>query len=94
MLLLPKKTQKSERDDAAYPQQAPYKQHVGQGCDVSYPEDFQWRLCLWILSLTELLNLSIVLLDRDRHLCDLLEHRTECRRREQFREIWFGACAK
>jgi hypothetical protein len=35
--------------------------------------------CIRILSLTELLDLSIVLLDLDRHLRDLSEHRTKRR---------------
>lgn len=39
--------------------------------------DLQQRLCLRVLCLGQLPNLSIVVLDLDRHLCDLFEHRTE-----------------
>lgn len=40
--------------------------------------DLQQNLCLWILSLAELLDLTVVLLDLKRHLSDLFEHGTEC----------------
>ena len=39
--------------------------------------NLQQGLCLRILGLAELLDLSVVLLDLDRYLRDLLEHRTE-----------------
>jgi hypothetical protein len=55
----------------------PQGQHIGQSRDVTNTVDLQQCLCLRIRRLSELLNLSIVLLDLDRHLCDLLEHWTK-----------------
>lgn len=40
--------------------------------------DLQQSLSLWILRLAKLLDLTIVLLDLERHLCDLFDHGTEC----------------
>jgi hypothetical protein len=40
--------------------------------------DLQQSLCLWILCLAELLDLTVVLLDLKRHLCDLFDHGAEC----------------
>jgi hypothetical protein len=45
--------------------------------------DLQQRLCLRVLRLGQLLDLSIVLLDFDRHLRDPFEHGTE-----RLRETW------
>jgi hypothetical protein len=52
-------------------------QHIGKSRDVAHTEDLQQCLCLRLFGLSELLNLPIVLLDLDRHLRDLFEHRTE-----------------
>ena len=40
--------------------------------------DLQKSLCLWILCLSKLLDLTVVRLDLERHLSDLLEHWAEC----------------
>ena len=49
-------------------------QHERRSRKVAYAVDLQQRLCLWILRLPELLDLPIVLLDLERHLCDLLDN--------------------
>ena len=53
------------------------RQHEGQGGEVADAMNLQQRLRLRILGLAELLDLPVVLLDLDRHLRDLLKHRTE-----------------
>ena len=52
-------------------------QYEGQGGEVADAVNLQQRLRLWILGLAELLDLPIVLLDLQRHVRDLLKHRTE-----------------
>src|SRR5271163_1042305 len=53
------------------------RQHEGQGGEVADAVNLQQRLRLRILGLAELLDLPVVLLDLDCHLCDLLEYGTE-----------------
>ena len=53
------------------------RQHEGQGGEMADAVNLQQRLRLRILGLAELLDLPVVLLDLDRYLRDLLEHRTE-----------------
>ena len=60
--------------------------------------DLQQNLCLWILYLAELLDLTVVLLDLERHLSDLLEHRAKClsqsRRHHGQASLRKGACRR
>src|ERR1019366_4032404 len=53
-------------------------QHERQSRKVTDPGNLDQGLCLRILRLSELTDLSIVLLDLERHLGDLLEHRAKC----------------
>src|SRR5438105_3598420 len=53
-------------------------QDEGEGGDVTDALDGQQRLGLGILGLSHPLDLAVVLLDLDRHLRDLFEHRAEC----------------
>src|SRR5271156_1251442 len=53
-------------------------QHERQSRKVADSRDLHQGLCLRILRLAKLLDLSIVLLDLERHLRDLLEHRPKC----------------
>ena len=46
---------------------------------MAYAMHLQQRLRLGVLCLTELLNLAVILLDLEGHLCDLLEHRPKRR---------------
>jgi hypothetical protein len=52
-------------------------QHEGQSRDVADALDLQQCLRLGVLGLTELLDLTIVMLDLGGHLCDLLENRSK-----------------
>src|SRR5260370_10140761 len=52
-------------------------QDVSQGRELPDTVDLDQRLRLWILRLRESLDQPVVVLDLLRHLCDLLEHRTE-----------------
>jgi hypothetical protein len=52
-------------------------QHIGQRRDVANTVNLQECLCLRILCLADLLDLSIVLLDLGGYLRDLQQHRTE-----------------
>jgi hypothetical protein len=45
---------------------------------MTHAVDLQQRLCLRILRLIELLDLTVVLLDLECHLCDLLDNRSNC----------------
>src|SRR5258708_37112346 len=53
-------------------------QHERQSRKMADSRDLHQGLRLRILRLAELLDLSIVLLDLERHLGDLLEHRPKC----------------
>ena len=57
---------------------AAQSQHERQSRKVAHAMDLQQRLCLRILRLTELLDLTVVLLDLECHLCDLLDDRSKC----------------
>ena len=59
-------------------------QHIGQRRNVANTVDLQECLCLRILCLADLLNLSIVLLDLGGHLRDLHQYRTECLRESRW----------
>src|SRR5271170_155336 len=52
-------------------------QYEGQGGEMADTVNLQQGLRLRILGLAELLDLPVVLLDLQRHLRDLLEHRAE-----------------
>src|ERR1700731_259124 len=62
-------------------------QHERQSRQVANTGNLQRCLCLWILRLAELLDLTVVLLDLERHLGDLLEHRPE-----RLPETWRHNC--
>jgi len=50
---------------------------------VAYAVDLQQRVCLRIVRLTELLGVSVVQLDLECHLCNLLDDRSKCRCQNQ-----------
>ena len=56
---------------------APQGQHKGEGRDLANPVHLQQGLRLRILRPSELLELTIVVFDLQRHLGDLLEHRAK-----------------